>query len=74
MTTARKRKKLPASPAILWSHLKSEKRVINEDIVVLEALQRGLFDGGLPAFHGSCETRLRAMAKVYRHLLDDGCS
>jgi phenylpropionate dioxygenase-like ring-hydroxylating dioxygenase large terminal subunit len=71
MTIARKRKRLPALPAILWSHLKSEKRVIDEDIAVLEALQRGLFDDGLPAVHGSCETRLRAVAKVYSHLLAD---
>ena len=69
LSLARKRKKLPASSALLWSHLKSEKRVIDEDIVVLEGVQRGLFEGGSGAFHGTCETRLRTMANVYKRIL-----
>jgi phenylpropionate dioxygenase-like ring-hydroxylating dioxygenase large terminal subunit len=69
MTTARKRQRIPALPAILWSHMKSEKHVIDEDIAVLEGLQRGLTESGEHAMQGSYEYRLRSMAKTYRRLL-----
>ncbi len=55
----------PATPAILWAQAKGEKSVIDEDIVVLEALQRGLGHGASPAFQGTYETQLRAMARNY---------
>src|SRR5262249_23187187 len=71
MTTGRKRQRIPATPAILWGHLKSEKRVIDEDIVVLEGLQRGLAHQTMHALHGSYEYRLRRVAKTYRRLLGE---
>jgi hypothetical protein len=55
----------PATPAILWGQAKGEKSVIDEDIVVLEALQRGLGPGSVPAFHGAYEAHLRSMASIY---------
>ncbi len=70
MALGRRTKRLPAAPAILWSQLKSEKRVIDEDTVVLEALQRGLANDAPPAFHGAGEYRLRRIAKVYRKLME----
>lgn len=70
MALGRRKQRLPAAPAILWGQLKAEKRVIDEDVVVLEALQRGLHDGGRRAFHGHYEYRLRRIAKVYRRLME----
>lgn len=64
VATARQPTRDPATPAILWSQAKGEKAVIDEDVVVLEALQRGL-NAGEPAFHGAYETRLRTLAKTY---------
>lgn len=71
MALGRRKARLPAAPAILWGHLKAEKRVINEDLVILEGLQRGLGEGSPPAFHGWYEHRLRRIAKSYRRLLTD---
>lgn len=68
VTTGRQEVRNPATPAILWSQARSEKSVIDEDSVVLEALQRGLQNGASPAFHGAYETRLRTMARVYLEL------
>jgi phenylpropionate dioxygenase-like ring-hydroxylating dioxygenase large terminal subunit len=62
---ARQEHRSPATPAILWSQARTEKIVVNEDAVVLEALQRGLTSGASPAFQGAYETRLRTMARVY---------
>lgn len=70
MALGRRRQRLPAAPAILWSQLKSEKRVINEDVAIFEGLQRALHDGAGSAFHGAYEFRLRRMAKVYRRLME----
>lgn len=67
--TGRQKRPDPATPAILWSQAKGEKAVIDEDIAVLEALQRGLGAGAPPAFHGAYETHLRTMARVYRERL-----
>ena len=36
MALGRRKERLPAAPAILWSQLKAEKRVIDEDVVVFE--------------------------------------
>jgi len=63
--TGRQRQPNPATPAILWTQAKGEKSVIDEDIAVLEALQRGLGPGATPAFHGTYETHLRSMAHIY---------
>lgn len=70
MALGRRKQRLPAAPAILWSQLKAEKRVINEDVAVFEALQRGLHVDGPRAFHGAYEFRLRRVAKVYRRLME----
>lgn len=66
----RRKQRLPAAPAILWSQLKDEKRVIDEDVAVFEGLQRGFHDGMPRAFHGAYEYRLRRVAKVYRRLME----
>lgn len=70
MALGRRKQRLPAAPAILWGQLKAEKRVIDEDVVILEGLQRGLAEGAPPAFHGAYEFRLRRIAKVYRRLME----
>jgi phenylpropionate dioxygenase-like ring-hydroxylating dioxygenase large terminal subunit len=70
MATARKRKRVPATPAILWGHMKSEKRVIDEDVRVLEGLQRNLVGEG-ETIHGAYEYPLRRAAKVYLRLMDE---
>jgi phenylpropionate dioxygenase-like ring-hydroxylating dioxygenase large terminal subunit len=67
--TARQESRDPATPAILWSQARSEKMVIDEDILVLEALQRGLGAGSMAAYHGAHETHLRSMAATYLKLL-----
>jgi len=67
--TGRQKRRDPATPAILWSQAKGEKAVIDEDIVVLEAMQRGLGHGAQPAYHGAYESQLRRMARVYRERL-----
>lgn len=70
MVLGKRRKRLPAASAILWGHMKSEKQVINEDIAILEGVQRGLTTGAPRAFHGAYENRLRQIAKVYRRWVD----
>ena len=69
MALGRRKQRLPAAPAILWSLLKSEKRVIDEDVSVFEGIQRGFADGSPQALHGAYEYRLRRVAKVYRRLM-----
>lgn len=69
MALGRRKARLPAAPAILWGHLRAEKRVIDEDVVILEGLQRGLSEHTPPAFHGWYEHRLRRIAKSYCGLL-----
>lgn len=71
MATAKRRQRLPAAPAILWGHMKSEKRVIDEDIRILEGLQRNLAAGGGETVHGSYESPLRRAAKVYSRLMQE---
>lgn len=65
LMTGRQKQPNPATPAILWSQAKGEKAVIDEDVRVLEAMQRGLGHAARPAFHGSYETHLRSMARIY---------
>jgi phenylpropionate dioxygenase-like ring-hydroxylating dioxygenase large terminal subunit len=71
MASGRKKKRIPAMPAILWGHMKAEKAVIDEDIVMLEGLQKNLQNDEQSAFHGTYETRLRTIAKTYLRLLDE---
>jgi phenylpropionate dioxygenase-like ring-hydroxylating dioxygenase large terminal subunit len=69
MALGKRKRRLPAAPAILWSQFKAEKRVIDEDVVVLEGVQRSMASGAAPAFHGAYEYRLRRIAKTYRRLM-----
>jgi phenylpropionate dioxygenase-like ring-hydroxylating dioxygenase large terminal subunit len=69
MALGRRKQRLPAAPAILWSQLKAEKRVIDEDVAVFEGIQRGFTEGSPQAMHGAYEYRLRRVAKVYRRLM-----
>ncbi|WP_211473655.1 aromatic ring-hydroxylating oxygenase subunit alpha [Collimonas humicola] len=71
LMSAREKQRIAAMPAILWSHLKSEKRVIDEDKVLLEMLQTRLHAGGRAAYHGAYETRLRRVADVYLRLMGE---
>ena len=66
MVAARPRQRMPAMPAILWEHMKIEKRVLDEDRVILEMLQRGLHAGGPVARHGAYEAQLHLVAMAYR--------
>jgi len=69
MALGKRKQRLPAAPAILWGHLKAEKRVVDEDLVVFEGIQRGFADASPHAMHGHYEYRLRRVAKVYRRLM-----
>jgi hypothetical protein len=69
MSTGRKKARIAATPAILWGHMKSEKRVIDEDIRVLEGLQRSMSSGFQSVVHGHHEHQLRRVAKVYDDLM-----
>jgi phenylpropionate dioxygenase-like ring-hydroxylating dioxygenase large terminal subunit len=71
LMTAKEKQRIAALPAILWGHLKGEKRVLDEDLVLLEALQARLHAGGRPACHGAYETQLRRVADVYLRLMGD---
>jgi len=71
LSTAREKQHITALPAILWGHLKGETRVLNEDKVLLEALQARLHAGGQPAQHGVYETSLRKVANVYLRLIGE---
>lgn len=70
LATARPTQRIPALPAILWGHLKGEKRVLDEDKVILEALQRSLHAGGPVARHGAYESPLRRVALVYEQWME----
>lgn len=69
LTTARPVQRIAALPAILWDHMKGEKSVLDEDKVILEALQRSLHAGGAVARHGAYEAQLRRVALVYQQLM-----
>lgn len=71
LTTASELQRISALPAILWGHLKGEKRVLDEDRVLLEALQASMHANGRRANHGAYETQLRRVAAVYLRLLDE---
>ena len=69
LTTARAKKRIAAMPAILWGHLKGEKRVLDEDICLLERLQGSLHEDGAHSQHGAYESRLVDVASVYAQLM-----
>lgn len=69
LCAARETRRLPALPAILWGHLKSEVAVLNEDIGHLEALQSHLHPDAASANHGVYESRLIAVAATYLRLM-----
>jgi phenylpropionate dioxygenase-like ring-hydroxylating dioxygenase large terminal subunit len=61
-----------AVPAILQGHLKGEIDVLMEDVVLMEALQAGLHNGGARVQHGKYETRLMSFARTYLQLMEEG--
>ncbi|WP_199136215.1 aromatic ring-hydroxylating dioxygenase subunit alpha [Delftia sp. ASV31] len=69
LATARPHQRMAAMPAILWEHMKIEKRVLDEDRVILETLQRGLHAAGPVARHGAYEVQLHRVAMAYRQLM-----
>jgi len=69
MALGKRRKRIPAASAILWTYFKAEKAAIDEDTAVLEGLQRCAQSSARTAFHGAYEYRLRRIAKVYRRLV-----
>lgn len=70
LAVARERRRLPALPAILWGHLKGEKRVLDEDVAVLERLQAALHEDSPRANHGAYESRLTDVARFYARLME----
>jgi|SRR5450830_1498392 len=70
LMTAHEKQKISAMPAILWGHLKGEKRVLDEDIVLLEALQKSLHAGSQRAYHGAYESQLQRVAEIYSRIMD----
>jgi phenylpropionate dioxygenase-like ring-hydroxylating dioxygenase large terminal subunit len=70
LCAAREKRRLPALPAILWGHLKSEVAVLHEDVGHLEALQARLHADAPRARHGAYEDRLTAAADTYLGLMD----
>lgn len=59
-------------PAVLWDRMKGEKRVLDEDTLLLEALQKNLHNQGPVACHGAYEGRLYRVGLLYRQLMEDG--
>lgn len=72
LALATKTQRLPVLPAVLWEHMKGEKRVLDEDVQILERLQATLHTGSPPAFHGAYELPLMRQAAVYRNLMGFG--
>ena len=71
LMTARETGKIVGLPAILWGYLKSEKSVLDEDIVALERLQASLHPGMRAPQQGDYEAPLLNIAAVYRQLMGD---
>ena len=69
LMTARENSRVAALPAILWGYFKSEKAVLDEDIVALERLQAGMHPGMRTAQQGQYEAPLRNVAAVYHQLM-----
>jgi phenylpropionate dioxygenase-like ring-hydroxylating dioxygenase large terminal subunit len=71
LMTAREKRRMPAMPAILWGHLRGEKRVLDEDIALLEKLQASLNPESASAHHGAYEARLIDVARIYSGLMGE---
>ncbi|MBS7805547.1 Rieske 2Fe-2S domain-containing protein [Rhizobiales bacterium TNE-4] len=71
LCAARENVKLPALPAILRGHLKSEVEVLFEDVEQIEALQRSLSEKSSTVNHGAYEHRLVSFALAYLDLMDE---
>ena len=69
LVVAQEQKRVHATPAILWGHMKGEKRVLDEDRVLLEALQSSMHVDGRKATHGAYEAPLQRVASVYLRLM-----
>lgn len=69
LACAQPTQRIAALPAILWGHMKGEKRVLDEDKIILEALQRSLHADGSVARHGAYESQLYKVSLVYRQLM-----
>jgi phenylpropionate dioxygenase-like ring-hydroxylating dioxygenase large terminal subunit len=72
LMTARETRRIPALPAILWGHMKGEKRVLDEDVRLIEKLQASLNSESAHAAHGAYEARLVDVARIYAGLMGDG--
>lgn len=66
---ARKRAPFDFSPAVLWHNIQSEKRILDEDIEVLERLQAGLHAGLRPALLGAHEGRLERFRRWHQRTM-----
>lgn len=71
LCTARATGRLPALPAILRGHLKSEVAVLMEDVAYLERLQAGLHEGSPPVHHGRYEHALVGFGLTYQRWLQE---
>ncbi len=71
LCAAKEARRIPALPAILWGHLKSEVAVLHEDLGHLEALQSHLHADAPRARHGIYEDRLTAVADAYLRLMGE---
>lgn len=71
LCAARPKGRLPALPAILRGHLKSEVAVLMEDVGYLERLQAGLHKGSPDIHHGQYEHALVGFGLAYRKWLED---
>lgn len=69
LMTARESARITALPAILWGYFKSEKAVLDEDIVALERLHAGMHPGMPSPQQGQYEAPLRNVAAVYHQLM-----
>lgn len=71
LCAAREKVKMPALPAILRGHLKSEVEVLFEDVEQIEALQRTLSPSSPTVIHGAYEHRLVSFALAYLDLMGE---
>lgn len=63
--------RLPALPAILRGHLKSEVAVLMEDVAFLEKLQAGFHQGSPSVNHGRYEHALIGFGLAYKRWLEE---
>lgn len=65
MFTSRLKPELPPMPHILWGLHQGEKRVLEEDIVLLNALQKNLESAETIGLMGDHESKLNAIGRWY---------